>query len=67
VVEEEQEVAVDIKIKGIIMQMFNVIIVRSMIISLQIVHNINLKIKVLTLPRRDLILKTCFAVGLWKI
>jgi len=47
--EAEEEVVEDIQIGGIIMQTHNVIIVESIIILLQIVHNTNLKTKMSTL------------------
>jgi capsular polysaccharide biosynthesis protein len=53
----EEEVMEDIQIGGIIMQTYNVIIVKSMVILLQIVHNTNLKTKMSTLLRKKLILK----------
>jgi urease gamma subunit len=43
VAEAEEEVMEDIQIGGIIMQTYNVIIVRSMVTLLQIVHNTKLK------------------------
>jgi hypothetical protein len=56
-VEAEEEVVEDIQIGGIIMQTHNVIIVESIIILLQIVHNTNLKTKMSTLLKKKLILK----------
>jgi O-succinylbenzoate synthase len=55
--EAEEEVVEDIQIGGIIMQTHNVIIVESIIILLQIVHNTNLKTKMSTLLEKKLILK----------
>ena len=43
VAEAEEEVMEDIQIGGIIMQTYNVKIVKSMVILLHIVHNTNLK------------------------
>jgi hypothetical protein len=43
VVEVEEEVVEDIQIGGIIIQTYNVIIVKSLVILLQIVLNTNLK------------------------
>jgi hypothetical protein len=51
------EVMEDIQIGGIIMQTYNVIIVKSMIILLQIIHNTNLKPRMSTLLKKKLILK----------
>ena len=48
----------DIQIGGIIMQTYNVIIVKSMVILLQIVHNTNLKTRMSTLLKKKLILKS---------
>jgi len=58
VVEVEEEVMKDIQIGGIIMQTYNVIIVNSTVILLQIVHNTNLKTKISTLLRMKLIMKS---------
>jgi len=57
VAEVEEEVVEDIQIGEIIMQTYNVIILKSMIILLQIVHNTNLKPKMSTLLKKKLILK----------
>jgi hypothetical protein len=43
VAEVEEEVVEDIQIGGIIIQIYNVIIVKSLVILLQIVLNTNLK------------------------
>jgi hypothetical protein len=56
--EAEEEVIEDIQFGGIIMQMYNVIIVKSMVILLQIVHNTNLKTRISTLLRKKLIMKS---------
>jgi hypothetical protein len=58
VAEAEEEVMEDIQIRGIIMQTYNVIIVKSMVILLQIVHNTNLKTRMSTLLRKKLIMKS---------
>jgi hypothetical protein len=50
----------DIQIGGIIMQTYNVIIVKSMVILLQIVHNTNLKTRMSTLLRKKLIMKSLY-------
>jgi len=57
VVEVEEEVIEDIQIGGIIMQTYNVIIVKSLVILLQIVLNTNLKTRISTLLRKKPILK----------
>jgi len=58
VAEVEEEVMKDIQIGGIIMQTYNVIIVNSMVILLQIVHNTNLKTRISTLLRMKLIMQS---------
>jgi hypothetical protein len=58
VAKAEEEVMEDIQIGGIIMQTYNVIIVKSMVILLQIVHNTNLKTRMSTLLRKKLIMKS---------
>jgi len=50
----------DIQFGGIIMQTYNVIIVKSMVILLQIVHNTNLKTRLSTLLRKKLIMKSLY-------
>jgi len=56
--ETEEEVMEDIQIGGIIMQTYSVIIVKSIVILLQIVHNTNLKTRMSTLLRKKLIMKS---------
>jgi capsular polysaccharide biosynthesis protein len=67
VAEAEKEVVEDIQIEGIIMQTYNVIILKSLVILLQIVLNTNLKTRMSTLLRKKLILKNLNYVGLWEI
>jgi len=67
VAEAEEEVVEDIQIEGIIMQTYNVIILKSLVILLQIVLNTNLKTRMSTLLRKKLILKNLNYVGLWQI
>jgi len=67
VAEAEEEVVEDIQIEGIIMQTYNVIILKSLIILLQIIFNTNLKTRMSTLLRKKLILKNLNYVGLWEI
>jgi capsular polysaccharide biosynthesis protein len=51
--EVEEEVMKDIQIGAIIMQTYSVIIVKSMSIMRKIVHNTNLKTRMLTLLERN--------------
>jgi capsular polysaccharide biosynthesis protein len=51
--EVEEEVMKDIQIRAIIMQTYSVIIVKSMNIMRKIVHNTNLKTRMLTLLERN--------------
>ena len=63
--EVREEVVEDIQIEGIIIQTYNILIVKSMVILLQIVHNTNLKTRMSFLLRKKLILKNLHYCYTW--